>query len=229
MKVLEIACSNFQSCINAERGEADRIELIENIADGGCTPSFGMIKLVKEKIKLPIYVMIRPRGGDFYYSVEEFEIMKRDIQICKTLEVDGIVFGILNQDNKVDIDRCKRLMDEWGSSKATFHRAIDITIDMNMAVNEIIKLGFERILTSGREITAEQGIEKIEALNRKFGKRISIMAGSGISHLNAHLFSSLTEIHSTCKSIVNSSELFGNYTESDVERIKLLRKKIDLC
>jgi copper homeostasis protein len=223
-KKLEIACSNLQSCLNAEQGGADRIELIENLADGGCTPSFGMMRMAKEKTKLPIYAMIRPRGGDFIYTDAEFEIMVYDVILCNELGIDGIVFGILNAKQEVDVARCKILMDFWGNKKATFHRAIDMTIDIEKSCLDIIHLGFERILTSGGRPKAEEGLDTILSLNEKFGHQIKIMPGSGITHENIHLFSRFSEVHSTCKSLVSTTDLFGNYIESDLELIRKLKK-----
>lgn len=226
MKKLEIACSNFQSCLHAQAGGADRIELFENLSEGGCTPSFGMMKLVKEKIQVPIYAMIRPRGGDFKYSDAEFEIMVYDVILCLELGIDGIVFGILDAKNNVDIKRCELLLKFWKNKNATFHRAIDMTTDMETSTQEIIDLGFERILTSGGKPTAEIGLEKLKSLNNKIGNQISIMPGSGISHENIHLFSDFNEIHATCKSIVTSTDLFGHLVESDLELIKKLKSNL---
>lgn len=226
MKKLEIACSNFQSCLHAQAGGADRIELFENLSEGGCTPSFGMMKLVKEKIQVPIYAMIRPRGGDFKYSDAEFEIMVYDVILCLELGIDGIVFGILDGKNNIDIKRCELLLKFWKNKNATFHRAIDMTTDMDASTQEIIDLGFERILTSGGKPKAEKGLEKLKSLNNKFGNQISIMPGSGISHENIQLFSDFNEIHATCKSIVTSTDLFGDLVESNLELIKKLKLSI---
>lgn len=219
-KKVEIACCNFTSCQNAEKAGASRIELFENLGDGGCTPSYGMMKLVKEKISIPVYAMIRPRGGDFTYSEEEFEIMKSDVKLCLDLAIDGIVFGILDRERKVDSPRCQILMDLWKNGRATFHRAFDLTNDLERSTEEVIDLGFERILTSGGESTATIGREKILSLHTKFNPKISIMAGSGISPNNVYLFNSLTEIHATCKVERTSNDLFGKYYESDVKIIE---------
>jgi copper homeostasis protein len=225
-KILEIACSNLQSCINAQQGGADRIELFENIADGGCTPSFGMMRMAKEKTSLPIYAMIRPRGGDFIYTDLEFEIMVYDVILCIELGIDGIVFGILDANRRVDIKRCKILLDFWGNKKATFHRAIDMTLDIEKSCQEIIDLGFERILTSGGKPTAAEGLGILLKLKNKFGHLISIMPGSGITYENVDLFSEFNEVHATCKSIISSTDLFGNYVESDLELVKKLKKQM---
>ncbi len=223
MRKLEIACSNIQSCLNASQGGADRIELFENLADGGCSPSFGMMRMAKEKTNLPIYAMIRPRGGDFVYTDIEFEIMVYDVILCNELNIDGIVFGIIDANHHVDVKRCKILLDFWKNKKATFHRAIDLTTDIEKSTQEIIDLGFERILSSGGKPNAAEGLTTLHRLQSKFGNQISIMPGSGISHENIRLFSEFNEVHATCKSNVSTSELFGNYIESDLDLIRKLK------
>jgi len=200
--IVEIACNNFQSCLNAERAGADRIELIENLKEGGCTPSFGMIKKVKEKIDLPIYVMIRPRGGDFVYFHEELEIMQEDIRLCKQLKVDGIVFGVLTKEGNVNLEACADLLQTWGSNKATFHRALDRTLDIEKSLGDIINLGFERVLTSGGYNNVTDGKEVIKSLRVKYGSQIIIMPGAGVTPDNAKeisRFCGTKEIHATCK------------------------------
>ncbi len=225
MKKVEIACNNYQSCLHAYRGGADRIELIENLEDGGCTPSFGMMKKVKENFPIPIYAMIRPRGGNFVYSDEEFEIMKYDIILCREVGIDGIVFGVMNRENHVDVERCRVLLDFWKNGRATFHRAIDTSSDIIKSLEEIVKIGFERILTSGGKATAQEGLETILSMNQNYGNLISIMAGSGISDSNIQLFSSLKEVHATCKVERKSSELFESITYTDEYKVKLLTEK----
>lgn len=225
MKKVEIACCNIESVINANDGGATRIELFENLTDGGCTPSYGMIKKAKEVSKIPVYVMIRPRGGNFIYSAHEMDIMKTDIDICNQLNVDGIVFGILDEFSEVDIDKCKELLSLWNNKSATFHRAFDVTKDLEKSINTIIELGFERVLTSGGRNTAIEGVRNILDLYKKYKDKISVMAGSGITAENVHLFSELDEVHATCKKIRNGDEMFGNYMISDKELVNELRLK----
>ena len=215
MKQVEIACCNLESVINANKGGASRIELFENLLEGGCTPSYGMIKKAKEISAIPIYVMIRPRGGHFVYSRAELDIMKSDIEICHQLNVDGIVFGVLDEDNEVDINVCRELLAKWNHKPATFHRAIDMTQDKEKSVEAIIDLGFERILTSGGKAKAIDGLDLLLDLNRRYGHQISIMAGSGITPENVHHFSELSEVHATCKIEKHKDEGFGNYSVSD--------------
>ena len=225
MKKVEIACCNLESVINANKGGASRIELFENLVDGGCTPSYGMIKKAKEISDIPIYVMIRPRGGHFIYSHEEMDIMKMDIEICQQLNADGIVFGILNENNEIDIDKCTELLSIWNYKPATFHRAFDETKDLEKSINTIIELGFERVLTSGGKKTAVEGLDTILDLNRKYKHKVSIMAGSGITAENVYLFSELDEVHASCKVMKKENGIFGGYNISDVFILTQMKQK----
>lgn len=132
-KKIEICVDSVESCINAEKGGADRLELCGNMFEGGTTPSYGVLQLAREMVSKPIYAMVRPRGGDFCYNDIEFEIMKREIKLMKELKIDGIVFGILTKEGKVDKERCSKLLDLWGTNKAAFHRAIDVSSNLNEA------------------------------------------------------------------------------------------------
>ena len=225
MKKVEIACCNLESVINANKGGASRIELFENLVDGGCTPSYGMIKKAKEISDIPIYVMIRPRAGHFIYSHEEMDIMKMDIEICQQLNADGIVFGILNENNEIDIDKCTELLSIWNYKPATFHRAFDETKDLEKSINTIIELGFERVLTSGGKKTAVEGLDTILDLNRKYKHKVSIMAGSGITAENVYLFSELDEVHASCKVMKKENGIFGGYNISDVFILTQMKQK----
>lgn len=225
MKKLEIACCNLDSVIAANNGGASRIELFENLPNGGCTPSYGMIKKSKEVSSIPIYVMIRPRAGGFVYNRDELDIMQNDIEICKQLKVDGIVFGVLDENKHIDTDKCKELLKLWNNKSATFHRAVDITMDLDKSIRSIIELGFERVLTSGGKTTAIEGVDTILNMNRKYKDKISVMAGSGITSGNVQLFSELNEVHATCKVIKEDNEMFGKYTISEAATIGELRQK----
>lgn len=226
--IVEIACNNFQSCINAQKGGANRIELIENLNEGGCTPSYGLIKKVKENISIPIYVMIRPRGGDFVYSKDEIDIMHADIILCKKLNVDGIVFGVLTKEGKINVEACSDLLQTWGSNKATFHRALDRTLNIETALVDVINLGFERVLTSGGHKNVTEGKEVIKSLQEKYGEQIIIMPGAGVTPNNAKGLSDYCgtkEIHATCKNtfsqpVVTNSNFSDTFPESDLELIR---------
>ena len=181
---IEIVVYNFESAVNAQAGGAHRVELCDNPGDGGTTPSLGMIEWVRSKINLDLFIMIRPRGGDFVYSTEEFEIMKRDIMSAKRIGADGVVFGILKPAGRIDTDRCMELIQLARPMGATCHRAFDMTKDLSLSLEECISCGFDRILTSGGRSKAIDGIETISVLNSQANGRIGIMPGSGINETN---------------------------------------------
>lgn len=220
--ILEIAANSINSCIAAQQNGANRIELFENLPEGGCTPSYGMLQLVKEKIGIPVYAMIRPRGGDFLYNDDEFEIMQRDVEICRQLNYKGVVFGILDAYGNVDMERCKALLALAGDMKATFHRAFDRARDLHKSAAQIADLGFERILTSGGEADVVKGKEVIRSLHQQFGKDIIIMPGCGITAGNAKIiadYCGVAEIHATAKGQVQSAMQFQKpgFTDSRYE------------
>ncbi len=181
---LEIIGFNIESCLAAQEAGADRIELCASPGEGGTTPSYGFIKSAREKLQIDLYVMIRPRGGDFLYSDEDFEMMKLDAEFCKKSGCDGIVTGILTADGKVDKKRCKELIDLAYPLEATFHRAFDRVENPFEALEDIIGLGFERILTSGLKPKAIENTGLLAELINKAGGRIIIMPGSGINAEN---------------------------------------------
>lgn len=212
-KKIEICVDSVESCINAERGGADRLELCGNMFEGGTTPSYGVLQLAREMVSKPIYAMVRPRGGDFCYNDIEFEIMKREIKLMKELKIDGIVFGILTKEGKVDKERCSKLLDLWGTNKATFHRAIDVSSNLNEACEDIISLGFERILTSGGEANVMSGIIKLKELVEKYNDKIIIMPGSGINERNIEYINDTVkanEYHMTANKTVESVMQYRN-------------------
>jgi len=177
----EIVVYNIVSALKAQEGRADRIELCDNQGEGGTTPSYGTIENVRQHLSLDVYVMIRPRGGDFCYSSYEFWSMKRDISQCQRLSVDGIVFGILTPEGRIDKKRCKEIIDRARPLKVTCHRAFDMTRDPFEALEDCIEVGFDRILTAGQQAQASAGARLIGELVRKANGRIAIMAGSGVN------------------------------------------------
>lgn len=200
--LLEICAGSIKSALAAKEGDADRIELCDNMAVGGTTPSYGMIATCKKLIDIPVFPIIRPRGGDFVYSSEEFEVMKEDIRVCSELECEGVVFGILRKDGSVDMDRCSELLAIAKPMKITFHRAFDQCNDLQRGLEDIIRLGFDRILTSGGKMYAAEGIEILKDLVDQSRGRISIMPGSGITHTNLPDLINKTgafEFHGTAK------------------------------
>jgi copper homeostasis protein len=157
--IKEICVESFDEALKATAAGATRIELCENLAVGGTTPSLGTIKQCLDKIPIQVMVMIRPRGGDFTYSTDEFEIMKEDIQQCKALKVKGVVFGLLGIDGNIDKVRTSQLVQLARPMEVTFHKAIDLTHDLMEAVMLLKEIGVERILTSGGKETALEGAE----------------------------------------------------------------------
>jgi copper homeostasis protein len=182
---IEVCAYSLESCINAQTGGAARIELCGGLGEGGTTPSAGLIETVRQYVEIPLYVMIRPRGGDFVYDIFEEEIMKKDIDVAKKLGADGVVLGILQPDGQVDVARTKALVDYAHPMKVTFHRAFDLTPDPKNALKAVIETGAERILTSGQRASAIEGIELLGKLSQLAGNSIEIMAGGGVNHLNA--------------------------------------------
>jgi copper homeostasis protein len=198
----EIVVFNIESAMNAQKGGADRVELCDNPAEGGTTPSFGVMEIVRQAVSMDVYAMIRPRGGDFVYTAYEYHAMKRDIEMCKRASLDGVVFGILKPDGTLDKDRCKKLIDAARPMKVTCHRAFDVTRDPFEALEACIEVGFDRILTSGQAQTAPEGLRLIKELVERAGNRISILPGSGIHEGNAKQIIDNTgakEIHFSAK------------------------------
>ncbi len=181
---LEVCANSFASAKAAEEGGAIRIELCENMAEGGTTPSYAQIKFCKTKLKIEVWPIIRPRGGDFLYSDDEFELMKEDIRTCKSLNCNGAVTGILLANGEIDKERCSILIDLAQPMPLAFHRAFDMSNDLEKALEDIIDLGFVRVLTSGGAENAEQGILVLKNLIKQAGKRIEIMPGAGINPNN---------------------------------------------
>lgn len=186
--ILEICANSVQSCINAELGGADRVELCDNLYEGGTTPSAATIKLALEKTNLKVFSMIRPRGGDFCYSDLELDIMKEDIRIAKSLGVHGVVFGILKPDGNFDIKRMEQLVALARPLEITAHRAIDVSADILKNLELLITLGVDRVLTSGGYPKAIDGIEVLKKMNQQAEGKIKIMAGSGIRANNIYHF-----------------------------------------
>jgi copper homeostasis protein len=209
--IVEVCAAHIQSAIAAQDGGAKRVELCDNLYEGGTTPSFAAIKIAREKLKIDLNVMIRPRGSDFCYSDLEFELMKEDIRICKKLGADGVVFGILLPDGNIDVERSRVLVKLARPMRITFHRAFDMTPKPLSALEEIIALGIDRILTAGQKDKAPDGVELIKQLVIKAGTRIIIMPGSGITDQNICDIRNQTgakEFHLTGRSFVESKMKF---------------------
>lgn len=211
--ICEIVVYNIESALKAQEGGADRIELCDNPGEGGTTPSYGTIEAVRQNVNLDVYVMIRPRGGDFYYTNYEFHSMKRDISQCQKISVDGVVFGILNPDGTLDKKRCKELIDKAKPLKVTCHRAFDMTRDPFEALEDCIEVGFDRILTSGQQAQALKGADLIGELIKKADGRIAIMPGSGVNENTVQDIlakSKAIEIHFSATSSRESGMMYRN-------------------
>lgn len=205
--MIEICATNIQSAIAAQQGGAKRIELCDNLYEGGTTPSYAAIKMVLDKLDIQVNIMIRPRGSDFCYDDDEFEIMKEDIRMCKQLGVNGVVFGILLSNGSIDVARTKQLVELARPLSATFHRAFDVTPDPQKALEDIISCGVDRLLTAGQKNKAPDGVELIAELIKQAADRIVIMPGSGLNENNILEFKKKTganEFHMTGRMPVES-------------------------
>jgi copper homeostasis protein len=212
-RLLEVCAGSLTSALNAQTGGAHRIELCDNLNEGGTTPSPGVMIQAVKLLKIPVFVLIRPRPGDFLYSEEEFEAMKEDILFCKGHGVKGVVVGILRADGSVDMERMMELVTLARPMQVTFHRAFDSASDPFGALEEIINLGIERILTSGQAETAVEGTGLLSELIKKADNRIIIMPGSGITEQNVSDLIKATgarEVHASLRSPVKSRMEFRN-------------------
>lgn len=188
---IEVCAYSLESCLTAQRAGADRIELCGGLSEGGTTPSAGLIQLARQHLSIRVFVMIRPRGGDFLYSETELSVMRADIAVAKALGADGIVSGILRADGTVDETRTRQLVDWAYPMPVAFHRAFDVTRDAGEALEAVIRTGAIRILTSGQRASAEAGLSVLSQLARQAAGRIEIMGGVGVSARNAALFTDI--------------------------------------
>ncbi|APP81512.1 copper homeostasis protein CutC [Xanthomonas hortorum] len=229
---LEVAADSIASALAAQQGGAMRVELCGGLDGGGLTPSFGTLAVVRERLQIPLYVLIRPRVGDFVFDAAEVEVMRRDVEQCVRLGCDGVVLGALDPYGQVDMSTMRVLIEAAGSLGVTFHRAIDVSADPARALEDAIELGCERVLTSGARASALEGIETIAALVRQAGERISIMPGAGLSEYNLRTVSEHTgaqEFHASARSVIAAQvqaphpsirDLGGDYQRTDVVRVQ---------
>jgi len=211
--LLEICLDSVESAIAAERGGADRVELCAGLPEGGTTPSAGMIAAVRQKIKIGLHVMLRPRGGDFCYSADEFSIMQRDILIARQLGASGVVFGILNIDGTIDKVRMRQLIEMSRPLKVTCHRAFDMTSDFNHALDDLIEIGATRVLTSGGKKSAVDAMPTLAQLVQHAKGRISVMACGELSAASVKAvisYSHVSEVHAGPGTTVTSAMKFRN-------------------
>lgn len=209
--LLEICADSVESAVIAQDAGAGRIELCCNLAEGGTTPSYGTIASARNNLIIKLNVLIRPRSGDFLYSDEEFDIMRRDIEMCGELGVDGIVTGILNPGGTIDIERTARLVEIAYPMTVTFHRAFDMCADPVDGLEDVIATGADRLLTSGLKNKAIDSLEMIRQLIIQAGNRLTIMPGGGIDETNAAKIIETTgaiEIHLTGRKEIDSDMIF---------------------
>lgn len=211
--LVEVCVDSVASTVAAQRGGAERVELCSNLIEGGITPSAGLIEMTRAAVSLGIYVMIRPRAGDFFYDDAEFEIMKRDIELAKKMRADGVVLGILDVEGNIDVARTRQLVDMAQPLKVTFHRAFDMTPNILRALEDVCATGADRILTSGGEQTAAEGSTMIARLVKQSAGRVVIMAGSGIKPENVCRLieqTGVSEVHAGLRSSLPSPMLHRN-------------------
>lgn len=216
--VLEVCAFHIESCIIAERCGAVRVELCDNPIEGGTTPSYGTIKQVREKISIKLYPILRPRSGNYYYSDEEFAILKDDIDMCKQLRCDGISVGISTIGAEIDTERFKRIVEWAGPMGVTCNRVFDCAPDPFKALEDIIACGCERVLTSGQKSAAPDAAELLKQLVDRAGDRIIIMPGAGVKSSNIAQLrdaSGATQFHSSARKIAPNPVTYINKEVSD--------------
>jgi len=242
--LLEIVASTAEDCIAAERGGADRIELCAAIGTGGLTPSLGTVIEARKSVRIPVITMVRPRAGGFCYSPGDFATMRRDAALLLEHGADGIVFGILQSDGSIDTHRCGELVEIANGKQTVFHRAFDVVPDASNALEELIDLGFTRVLTSGQKKTAMDGRELIRSLIAQAATRIEVLPGGGVRALNVRQLvtaTGCTQVHltafsaridtSTSGSCVNFGGVpgspSGSYEGVDPELVRRMRETLD--
>ena len=203
--IVEVCAESYEYAVKAEKAGADRIELCKDLHLDGLTPDYECAKKTIDSLNIPVFILIRPRAGDFIYSDEEFELMKRDVVKFKEMGCKGIVSGILNSDNSIDLKRTKELVELSRPIEFTFHRAFDIVNDPLIEIENLIELDVDRVLTSGQKDKAIKGLELLMQLKSISKNRIKIMPGSGINKSNIVNFESFKEIHGSFKDEINSN------------------------
>ena len=203
--IIEVCAESYEYAVKAEKAGADRIELCKNLHLDGLTPNYESAKKTIKQLNIPVFILIRPRGGDFVYSNEEFELIKSDIVKFKEIGCKGIVSGLLNNDNSIDIERTKELVELSRPLEFTFHRAFDEVKDPVEEIENLIKMGINRVLTSGQKEKAIDGLVLLEQLNNISNNRIVIMPGSGISKKNLKNFELFKEVHGSFRDEINSN------------------------
>lgn len=234
--LLEIAAGSLESALAAQAGGADRVELCGSLGEGGVTPSFGMIAVARDRLRIPLHVLIRPRAGDFVYSPAEWESMRRDVEACAGLGCDGVVIGALDAHGAVDVAGCAALVEAAGDMKVTFHRAFDCVADRRVALDAVVALGCARILTSGGADSAEQGAAMIAADIAQAAGRIALMPGAGLAPANLAAVAQATgasEFHASAREFTpgigreGPAGLARGHWRSSEEVVRRLRQALD--
>ena len=218
---LEIACFNLESALIAQENGADRVELCAGIEVGGTTPNFEIVKQAREKLAIDLYVMIRPKGGNFVYTDAEFQQMQADILALKALNVNGFVFGILKEDNTINGEQNKMLVDLVKPLPCTFHRAFDEVINPFEALEQLIDCGFKTILTSGQSQNVMEGINRLTELVTKANNRITIMPGGGLRSTNIETIQQNTKTIFYHSSAITDGSEMASATEVQALKTKL--------
>jgi copper homeostasis protein len=232
--MLEIAANSLSSALAAQDGGADRVELCADLSAGGTTPSYGTIATTRDRLRILLYVLIRPRTGDFCYDAREIDVMLRDIENCASAGCDGVVIGALDTSGDVDATVCRNLIAAAGTLGVTFHRAFDAARDQASALEAIIDLGCERVLTSGGEPNALAGAARIAAFVEQAGARLRVMAGAGLDPSNIREVaerSSVRELHASARGMRLSPtshrndrlpELSADWWETDARVVRAM-------
>ena len=233
---VEICVDSLESAIAAERGGAKRVELCASLAEGGVTPSAGMIATTRKKISIGLHVMIRPRAGDFCYTADEFEVMRRDVLMAKQLGADGVVFGLLDADANIDVPRTRALVDFAKPLQTTYHRAFDMSADLVLSLQHVAETGADRILTSGGATTAIEGTATLRNLVEAANGRVIIMACGGIDHQNVQSVlkkTSVREIHVGLRTPIaspmrnrNNAISMGPFPGNEYQRFVVLEENV---
>ncbi len=233
---VEVCVDSLDSAIAAERGGANRVELCASLVEGGVTPSAGLIATARQRISIGLHVMIRPRAGDFYYSADEFEVMRRDVLMAKQLGAEGVVFGILDAEANVDIQRTRALVDLARPLKVTYHRAFDMSADLFRSLEQVTETGADRILTSGGAKTALEGAATLRRLVEQAGERAVIMACGGINDQNVQAVvekTAVREIHVGLRTAAaspmryrNENISMGSIEGNEYQRYIVLEEKV---
>lgn len=211
-KELEICAYSLESCQAAQAAGANRVELCSAMYDGGTTPSAATIQMARELLRIELFIMIRPRGGDFLYTDLEYTQMKADLLFAKSCAVDGVVIGLLKPDGRIDVERTQTLVALAAPLKVTFHRAFDMVLDYQEALKDVIQTGCHRILTSGLRNTAMEGLDTIRNIVQQADRRIQIMAGSGVGPANARIIAAtgVNALHMSGKNTRDSQMIYRN-------------------